>query len=129
MKIDEKRSTTSEKVQKLQSALQAKAKAEPGYRFYSLLRTRSCAGMSCMKPIVVACKRRSRGVDGETFEHADRQGLAPWLEQLREELQTGREMAATPSSSMDTQEQVLVASKDRWGYPLFGTGWFRWRWC
>jgi group II intron reverse transcriptase/maturase len=90
MKIDEKRLTTSEKVQKLQSALQAKAKAEPGYRFYSLW------DKVLRWDVLHEAYRRCRanggagGVDGETFEHVDRQGLVPWLEQLREELQTGR---------------------------------------
>jgi RNA-directed DNA polymerase len=70
--------------------LQAKAKAEPAYRFYTLW-DKIC------RPDVIQeayrrCKRNagSAGVDGETFEEIETKGLGAWLEVLREELSGGK---------------------------------------
>lgn len=86
MKIDGFHLLTSDSVRKLQSSLQAKAKTEPGYRFYSLW------DKVCRWDILQEAHRRCRrnggapGVDGETFEQIESQGVEAWLGKLREEL-------------------------------------------
>ena len=69
-------------VQKLQVALHAKAKAEPGYRFYSLYD-------KLYRPDVLAhaydrCRanKGAPGVDGQTFDDIERYGRERWLGEL-----------------------------------------------
>src|SRR5213083_1835662 len=69
-------------VVKLQTALHAKAKAAPSYRFYLLYR-----------PDVLAhayerCKSNqgAAGVDGQTFRDIEAYGEKRWLEELAKEL-------------------------------------------
>jgi group II intron reverse transcriptase/maturase len=82
--------TPSENVEKLQTSLQTKAKAEPAFRFYALW------DKVCRKDVLLEAYRRCRanagaaGVDGETFEQIDAQGPERWLERLQEELTSGR---------------------------------------
>lgn len=81
--------TTSRKsVEKLQSSLQAKAKSEPGYRFYSLW------DKICREDVLREALRRSRrnagapGVDGVDFAAIEAGGIDLWLGTLREELRS-----------------------------------------
>lgn len=73
-------------VEKLQTALQAKAKAAAGYRFYTLW------DKVCRPDVLAEAYRRCRanrgasGVDGQTFEQIESAGVGPWLTALREEL-------------------------------------------
>jgi group II intron reverse transcriptase/maturase len=82
--------TPLETVEKLQTSLQMKAKAEPAYRFYALW------DKVCRQDVLLEAYRRCRanagaaGVDGETFERIDTQGAEQWLGRLREELASGR---------------------------------------
>jgi RNA-directed DNA polymerase len=82
--------TPSETVEKLQTSLQIKAKAEPAFRFYALW------DKVCRQDVLQEAYRRCRanagaaGVDRETFEQIDSQGQQRWLEMLREELVSGR---------------------------------------
>lgn len=75
-------------VEKLQSSLQAKAKSEPSYRFYSLW------DKICREDVLHEAYRRSRanggspGVDGIDFETIEAQGKKQWLGTLREELRS-----------------------------------------
>ena len=78
--------TLLESVQKLQMALQAKAKAEPSYRFYSLWD-------KVYRPDVLwdayrHCRTNggAPGVDGVTFDQIEAQGVEVWLVKLQEEL-------------------------------------------
>jgi group II intron reverse transcriptase/maturase len=76
-------------VQKLQTSLQAKAKAEPAYCFYSLW------DKVCRTDVLEEAYRRCRanagapGVDGVTFEQIETQGRRQWLERIRSELMSG----------------------------------------
>jgi RNA-directed DNA polymerase len=81
--------TSTIKVQTLQTSLQAKAKAEPAYRFYSLW------DKVCRADVLRVAYRRCRanrgapGYDGISFEQIEEQGLDGWLERLRQELVAG----------------------------------------
>lgn len=82
--------TPQETVQKLQTSLQAKAKAEPAFRFYSLW------DKVCRPDVLQVAYRRCRsnagaaGGDGETFAALEARGVERWLEELREEMRTGQ---------------------------------------
>jgi group II intron reverse transcriptase/maturase len=80
--------TSRYSVEKLQSSLQAKAKSEPSYRFYSLW------DKICRADVLQEAYRRSRanagapGVDGVDFRAIEVQGLEQWLGTLQEELRS-----------------------------------------
>ena len=79
---------TLESVQKLQTALHAKAKGEPKFRFYALYDKVS------RKDVMWTAWRRCRvnggapGVDGQAFEDIEAYDAAKWLDELAEELRT-----------------------------------------
>ena len=76
------------RVEKLQSSLQAKAKSEPSYRFYSLW------DKVYREDVLREAYRRSRanagapGVDGIDFEAIESAGVEQWLKALQEELRS-----------------------------------------
>jgi RNA-directed DNA polymerase len=78
--------TSNLTVEKLQMALQAKAKAAASYRFYTLW------DKVCRGDVLSEAYRRCRvnggapGVDGQTFEQIESCGVGSWLAELREEL-------------------------------------------
>jgi RNA-directed DNA polymerase len=78
--------TTLQKVEKLQSALHAKAKGSPDFRFYSLY------DKICRKDVLWVAYWRcqsnggSEGVDGQTFEAIEAYGIERWVDELTEEL-------------------------------------------
>jgi RNA-directed DNA polymerase len=76
-------------VQKLQSSLQAKAKTEPTYRFYSLW-DKICRP-DVMEEAYQRCRENdgSPGVDGITFKQIETEGQQQWLESVRQELKDG----------------------------------------
>jgi len=75
-------------VEKLQKALQAKAKAEPSYRFYSLW------DKVYRRDILWQAYRHCRanggapGADRVTFEQIEAEGLGEWLAKLQQELRS-----------------------------------------
>lgn len=76
-------------LRKLRGKLHAKAKAEPGYRFYSLW------DKVCHEQTLTEAYRRCRanggagGMDGEQFADIESRGRGQWLGNLREDLQAG----------------------------------------
>src|SRR3954452_6082143 len=82
--------TPAATVETLQTSLQAKAKAEPDFRFYSLW------DKVCRKDVLQEAYRRCRanagaaGVDRVSFAQIEAQGTERWLERLREELTAGQ---------------------------------------
>jgi RNA-directed DNA polymerase len=74
--------STPKSVQKLQSALHAKAKTEPGYRFYALY------DKIFREDILVHAYHQCRsnkgapGVDGQDFADVEAYGVQRWLEEL-----------------------------------------------
>ena len=85
-RIDVSLGTSLDLVRTLQTTLQAKAKAEPTMRFYSLW------DKICREDVLAEAYRRCRanhgapGVDAERFEHIDKCGQRAWLEGLRQQL-------------------------------------------
>ena len=82
--------TPLERVQKLQTSLQAKAKAEPAFRFYSLW------DKVCRADVLEEAYRANAisndgapGCDGITFDQITTHGQDRWLEELRQELLAG----------------------------------------
>jgi RNA-directed DNA polymerase len=73
-------------VQKLQEALQAKAKRAPSYRFYALYD--KVYRMDVLAEAFRRCleNRGVAGVDGQTFEDVASHGVEAWLGELAEEL-------------------------------------------
>lgn len=78
--------TTPPSVQKLQSALHAKAKEEPGYRFYLLYDKVSRADV--LEYAYRCCKanKGAAGVDGQRFEDIVAYGEDRWLGELADRL-------------------------------------------
>jgi retron-type reverse transcriptase len=78
--------TTPPSVQKLQSALHAKAKEEPGYRFYSLYDKVYRADV--LEFAYRSCKanKGAAGVDGQRFEDIEAYGESQWLGELTDRL-------------------------------------------
>ena len=87
--IYERRPAKAGKVRTLQSALLAKAKAEPDYRFYSLWD--KVWREDVLREAFARCRRKggSSGVDGVSFQEIEAQGVDGWLGNLREELRSG----------------------------------------
>ena len=73
-----------EKVQKLQTALHAKAKGSPDYRFYALYD--KVYRNDVLLHAYACCKsnKGAAGVDGQTFEHIEEYGPDRWLGELTE---------------------------------------------
>jgi group II intron reverse transcriptase/maturase len=74
--------STPKSVQKLQTALHAKAKAEAGYRFYALYDKISRDDI--LAPAYVQCRsnKGAPGVDGEEFADIEAYGVQRWLGEL-----------------------------------------------
>ena len=75
-----------ETVQKLQQALQAKAKAAPQYRFYALYDKVYRADVLAFAYRVCRANGGAPGVDGQRFEDIEAHGQEAWLGALAEEL-------------------------------------------
>ena len=78
--------TTPESVQKLQTALQAKAKENPGFRFYALydkVYRKDVLGWAYAR-----CRTNdgAPGVDRQRFEDIEAYGLDRWLDELAADL-------------------------------------------
>jgi RNA-directed DNA polymerase len=87
--IDVSLPTSTIKVQTLQTSLQAKAKAEPDFRFYSLWDKVCRADVLRVAYRRCRAKRGAPGYDGIGFKQIEDQGLDGWLERLQQELQAG----------------------------------------
>ena len=93
-----------ESVRRLQTALHAKAKGDPDFRFYTL------SDKVWREDVLAAAWQAVRrnggacGVDGETFEHIQEQGVGRWLGELAKQL---RENTYRPRAV----RQVLIPKK------------------
>jgi RNA-directed DNA polymerase len=78
--------TTPEKIETLQRKLYAKAKAEPGFRFYLLYDKIYRADILAHAYELAKANKGAPGVDGVTFETVEAAGVEEWLTALGEEL-------------------------------------------
>ena len=78
--------TTPSSVQKLQTALHAKAKETPDFRFYALYD--KVYRRDVLAYAYERCKANggAAGVDGQKFEDIDGYGVERWLDELAQEL-------------------------------------------
>ena len=85
---------TPQKVEKLQQALHAKAKAEPEFRFYQLY-DKVYRG-DIVQHAYRLCRGNggAAGVDGVRFEDIESTGLEDWLGELAQELREKRYRAS-----------------------------------
>ena len=79
---------TQPTVQKLQTTLHAKAKGEPTYRFYSLYD--KIYRMDVLWTAWQRCRVNdgAAGIDRQTFDEIEANGVTKWLAELAEELRT-----------------------------------------
>ena len=77
---------TPSSIQKLQTALHAKAKEEPGFRFYALYD--KVYREDVLRHAYDGCKRNqgAAGVDGQGFEDIEAYGVEGWLGELAQTL-------------------------------------------
>ena len=81
---------TPPSVQKLQTALHAKAKGEPGFRFYALYDKVHREDVLAYAYACCKANRGAAGVDTERFEDIEEYGLDRWLGELAQELKEKR---------------------------------------
>jgi RNA-directed DNA polymerase len=81
---------TPNKIRMLQRKLYRKAKDEPGYRFYLLYDKIYREDMLSHAYELAKANRGAPGVDGQTFEVIEAQGLEKWLTEIRNERHTKR---------------------------------------
>ena len=74
--------STPNSVQKLQTALHAKAKAEPGYRFYALYDKIGRADILSHAYALCRSNKGAPGVDGQDFADIEAYGVQRWLGEL-----------------------------------------------
>src|SRR5260370_17416951 len=74
--------STPKSVQKLQTALHAKAKAEAGYRFYALYDKINREDILAHAYAQCRSNKGAPGVDGQDFANIDAYGVQRWLGDL-----------------------------------------------
>ncbi len=80
--------STPQKVRKLQSALHAKAKGSPTYRFYALYDKVYREDILLFAYRCCKANGGAPGVDGQDFADIEEYGLERWLGELAEELRS-----------------------------------------
>src|SRR5256712_10673199 len=81
---------TPSKIRTLQRRLDREAKDDPACRFYRLYDKVYREDILAQASERAKARRGAPGVDGQTFEGVEAQGLEKWLTEIREELHTKR---------------------------------------
>ena len=81
---------TPEKIRQLQRALYVKAKQEPTRRFHFLYDKVWRRDILAHAYALSRANGGAPGVDGETFARIEDGGVGRWLDELREDIRTGR---------------------------------------
>ena len=84
---------TPASVQKLQTALHAKAKEAPGFRFYALYDKVYREDVLAFAYQCCKANGGAAGVDGQSFEDIERYGVERWRDELAQELKRRRTLA------------------------------------
>ena len=103
--------STPDSVQKLQTALHAKAKAEPGYRFYALYDKIGREDILAHAYAQCRSNKGAPGVDGQDFEPSRRTGLSDGWATWR--LRSGRRLIDRTLSDRCTYRRP-TANSGRW---------------
>ncbi len=98
--------SASERVQRLQTALHAKAKEAPDFRFYSLSDKVWREDVLAVAWQAVRRNGGSAGVDGETVADVESRGVDGWLGALAGDLKAG-------TYRPQAVRQVLIPKKQR----------------
>ena len=111
---------TPKSVQKLQTALHAKAKAEAGYRFYALYDKISRDDILVHAYAQCRSNKGAPGIDGQDFADIEAYGVERWLAELalalRQETSTGQ------SQSDECIYRRPTATSGRWASRACGIG-------
>ena len=110
---------TPKSVQKLQTALHAKAKAEPGYRFYALYDKISRDDILAHAYAQCRSNKGAPGVDGQDFADVEAYGVERWLGELALAL---REETTDRSLSDACLYRRPMANFGRWASRLCAIG-------
>jgi len=105
--------TAPESVRKLQTALHAKAKESPDFRFYALSDKVWRADFLQAAWHAVRRNGGAAGVDGETVERIEERGLERWLGELAQDLKEG-------TYRPNAVRQVLIPKKQAGKYRPLG---------
>ena len=103
--------STPKSVQKLQTALHAKAKAEAGYRFYALYDKISREDILAHAYAQCRSNKGAPGVDGQDFADIDAYGVQRWLGELAFAL---RQETYRPGPSEECSYRWPTANSGRW---------------
>ena len=93
---------TPSSVEKLQRALQAKAKAEPEFRFYQLYDKLYREDVLTHAYRLCRSNRGAPGVDGIDFEQIESSGLMDWFDGLAWGTDAGTETENVPEQTGQT---------------------------
>ena len=106
-------------VQKLQKALHAKAKAEPGYRFYALYDKISREDILAHAYAQCRSNKGAPGVDRQDFEALEAYGVERWLGELALAL---RQETYRPDPIRPCTYRRPTANSGRWASQPCGIG-------
>jgi hypothetical protein len=110
---------TPKSVQKLQTALHAKAKAEAGYRFYALSDKISRDDILTHAYAQCRSNKGAPGIDGQDFADIEAYGSSDgWLNWR---LRSGRRLTGQ-SQSDECSYRRPTANSGRWAYRACGIG-------
>jgi len=110
--------STPNSVQKLQTALHAKAKAEAGDRFYALYDKIYREDILAFAYAQCRSNKGAPGVDGQDFADIEAYGAERWLGELALALKPGRELS-TLAPLRASRARTLDPA---WARPVVGEG-------